>query len=139
MRSTNSAASNPGGDAHRIDERGTVMVEFLAVAILVVTSLLGLAQMAVWVWARGVAVSAAHEGARTAAEAGRSLDDGATRTRALLHDGLGSTAGGFRVEVDDAGGVVAVVAVGRAPVILPFLPAFTVEARASARDEDVLR
>ena len=115
------------------------MVEFLAVAVLVVASLLGLAQMAVWVWARGVAVSAAHEGARTAAEAGRSPDDGIARTRALLHDGLGGTADAFRVAGDEQGGVVAVAAVGRAPVIVPFLPEFTVEARATARDEDDLR
>jgi TadE-like protein len=115
------------------------MVEFLAVAILVVVSLLGLAQMAVWVWARGVAVSAAHEGARTAAEAGRSIDVGVARTRSLLRDGLGASADRFRVESDEADGVVALVAVGQAPVIVPFLPAFTVEARATARDEDDVR
>jgi hypothetical protein len=115
------------------------MVEFLAVAVLVVASLLGLAQMAVWVWARGVAVSAAHEGARTAAEAGRSIDDGVVRTRSLLHDGLGASAAEFHVESGEVDGVVAVVAVGRAPAIVPFLPSFTVEARATARDEDDLR
>jgi hypothetical protein len=115
------------------------MVEFLAVAVLVIASLLGLAQMAVWVWTRGVAVSAAHEGARTAAEAGRSVDDGVARTRALLHDGLGGSGAAFRVESGEADGVVAVVAVGQAPSIVPFLPAFTVEARATARDEDDLR
>ncbi len=115
------------------------MVEFLAVAILVIASLLGLAQMAVWVWARGVAVSATHEGARAAAEAGRSLDDGVARTRTLLRDGLGGSADGFRVESDEAEGVVAVFASGRAPVIVPFFPAFTVEARATAQDEDDVR
>lgn len=115
------------------------MVEFLAVAVLVVASLLGLAQMAVWVWARGVAVSAAHEGARTAAEAGRSIDDGVLRTRTLLRDGLGGGADAFRVESGEVGGVVAVAAVGKAPTIVPFFPAFTVRARATARDEDDLR
>ncbi len=115
------------------------MVEFLAVAVLSVAALLGVGQMAVWVWARGVAVSAAHEGARTAAESGRSIDDGVLRTRTLLHDGLGGSADGFRVEGAEEGSVIAVVAAGRAPVIVPFLPEFTVEARATARDEDELR
>ena len=55
------------------------MIEFLAVTILTVVCLLALAQMAVWVWARDVAVSAVHEGARTAAETGRPLDDGVAR------------------------------------------------------------
>lgn len=136
MHSTSSAGSDAGRGAH---QRGTVMVEFLAVAVLVVAALLALGQMAVWVWARGVAVSAAHEGARTAAEAGRSIDDGVLRTRTLLHDGLGGSAAAFRVEGGEADDVVAVVAVGRAPVIVPFLPEFTVEARATARDEDHLR
>lgn len=115
------------------------MVEFLAVAVLVVASLLGLAQMAVWVWARGVAVSAAHEGARTAAEAGRSIDDGVLRTETLLHDGLGGSGDSFRVDGEASGDAVDIVAVGSAPVIVPFLPEFTVEARATARDEDRLR
>jgi hypothetical protein len=136
MRSTSSAASSNGRGSR---ERGTVMVEFLAVSVLVVASLLGLAQMAVWVWARGVAVSAAHEGARTAAEAGRSIDDGVLRTETLLHDGLGGSGDSFRVEGKASGDAVDIVAVGSAPVIVPFLPEFTVEARATARDEDRLR
>jgi hypothetical protein len=136
MRSISSAGSDPGDG---VREHGTVMVEFLAVAVLTVAALLAVGQMAVWVWARGVAVSAAHEGARTAAEAGRSIDDGVLRTRTLLHDGLGRGADGFRVRGGEEGNVVAVVAVGRAPIIVPFLPEFTVEARATARDEDDLR
>ena len=72
-------------------------MEFLAVALLVVASLLALAQMAVWVWARGVAVSA-----RTKARAPRPRpvvrSTTAGRTRSVLHDGLGGRRPGFRVE-----------------------------------------
>lgn len=114
------------------------MVEFLAVALLAVVSVLMLAQMALWVWTRGVVVNAAHEGARTAAEAGRSTADGIGRTRSVLHDGLGRTANGFVVTAVEADGQVGIEAVGRAPVILPFLPAFDVRARATAHDEDDL-
>ena len=55
-------------------DAGATMIEFLAVTILTVVCLLAVVQMAVWVWARNVAVSAVHEGARTAAETvGRSM------------------------------------------------------------------
>ena len=114
------------------------MVEFLAVTILTVVCLLGLAQMAVWVWARDVAVSAVHEGARTAAERGRRLDDGATKARAVLRDGLGGGADRFEVETAEEGDTVAVRARGRAPVIVPFLPTFDVDVRATAFDEDAV-
>jgi hypothetical protein len=114
------------------------MVEFLAVTILTVVCLLGLAQMAVWVWARDVAVSAAHEGARTAAERGRPLNDGAAKTRAVLRDGLGRGADRFVVDTGQDGDTVAVRTRGRAPVIVPFLPAFAIDVRATAFDEDAV-
>jgi hypothetical protein len=114
------------------------MVEFLAVSLLVVVSLLALGQLAVWVWTRGVAVSAAHEGARTAAEAGRSLDEGTVRTRRLLRDGLGGHGEAFEVSARETGEVVGIEARGRAPAILPFLPSFDVVARAVMHDEDDL-
>ena len=116
------------------------MIEFLAVTILTVMCLLAVVQLAVWVWARNVAVSAVAEGARTAAETGRPLDDGVTRTRTLLHDGLGGSGRGFAVEAEEQAGTVAVRARGTAPVILPFLPRFDIQAQATAFDEDeVLR
>jgi len=116
------------------------MIEFLAVTILTVVCLLTVVQMAVWVWARNVAVSAVHEGARTAAETGRPLDDGVLRARSLLQDGLGAGGRGFDVEIAQVGDTVAVRARGTAPMIIPFLPRFDVEVQATAFDEDeVLR
>src|SRR5215218_5775708 len=119
MRSTSS------GDRPRADgERGATIVEFLAVTILTVVCLLGIAQLAVWVWARNVAVTAVHEGARTAAETGRPLSDGSRRARDVLEDGLGPSSRRFSVGVAEDGGTVAVRARGTAPMIVPFLPAF---------------
>lgn len=116
------------------------MIEFLAVTILTVVCLLALVQMTVWVWARNVAIAAVHEGARTAAETGRPLDDGAVRARSLLQDGLGANGRTFDVEIAQQGETVAVRARGTAPVIIPFLPHFDVEVQATAFDEDdVLR
>jgi len=115
-----------------------VIVECLGVSILIVVCLLGVAQLAVWVWARNVAVSAVHEGARVAAETGRPLRDGRERARALLHDGLGGGAVRFEVGVDQVGDEVAVRARGRAPQILPFLPRFDIDVQADAYDEDAV-
>ena len=75
-----------------------------------------------------------------AAETGRPLDDGVVRTRTVLHDGLGASGAGFAVEAEEQEGTVAVRARGTAPVIMPFLPRFDIEAQATAFDEDeVLR
>jgi hypothetical protein len=121
------------------EERGTTIVEFLGVALLVGAALTVLLQMAVWVWCRNVTVNAADEGARTAAEMGRPLADGATRTRAVLRDGLGGSAARFTVRVGQDGDAVVVEAVGVAPRIVPFLPSFGVHAEARALDEDGAR
>ncbi len=134
MRSAAFAAER----AEAPSDSGATVVEFLAVAVLTVLALLGIAQIAMWTWARNVAVNAAHEGARAAAEAGRPLEDGVRRTRVLLHDGLGGHEAAFAVEAEEAGSEVHVAARGEAPSILPFMPRFTVTARASALDEDAV-
>ena len=105
------------------------MIEFLAVTILTVVCLLAVVQMAVWVWARNVAVSAVHEGARTAAETGRPLDDGVARDRdRCLHGRARRRAAvGSTSRSPQEGDTVAVRARGTAPMIVPFLPAFDVE------------
>jgi hypothetical protein len=134
MPSTSCAADRAGARS----EAGTALVEFLAVAILTVMCLLAVAQLAVWVWARNVAVSAVHEGARTAAESGRPLDDGVARTRVLLHDGLGGGGDRFAVGAVQDGDDVAVRARGPAPQIVPFLPRFDIDVQADAFDEDAV-
>ena len=117
-------------------ERGATVVEFLGVAILAITMLLAVIQLALFVWARNVAFSAAHEGARLASEAGQPIAAGAQRTRLLLHDGLGRSGAAFVVDAVEDGDHVVVVARGPAPAIVPFLPHFTIAARAAAFDED---
>ncbi len=134
MRSASSAAESRR--EARPAEAGATLVEFLAVSLLTVVCLLAVAQMAVWVWARNVAVSAVHEGARTAAETGRPVGDGTARARMLLADGLGGGGRAFVVDAAQKGDVIAVRAHGRAPVIAPFLPAFEIDVRATAYDED---
>jgi len=135
MRSTSCVAEARRAVARRTED-GTTIVEFLGVALLTVAAMMVLVQMAVWVWARNVAVNAADEGARTAAEMGQPLVDGETRARSVLHDGLGGSASRFRVAATQDGDVVVVRAEGIAPRIVPFLPAFDISAKAQAFDED---
>ncbi len=121
-------------------ERGSTIVEFLGVSLLIVVALLGLAQMAVWVWARNVAVTAANEGVRTGAEAGRPPSDGVVRAREVLHDGIGGSANSFQVEwVEDADEqTITMGARGAATRIVPFMPGFTINVQATATDEDAI-
>ena len=107
------------------------MIEFLAVTILTVVCLLGLAQMAVWVWARDVAVSAAHEGARTAAEqrstARRRRRTGRVRCCATA---WARAAQDFVVDVaQDRATRSRCAPVASHRSIVPFLPRFAVDVR----------
>lgn len=135
MRSTSCVADARRGVVRRTED-GTTIVEFLAVALITVAAMMVLIQMAVWLWARNVAVNAADEGARTAAEMGRSLGDGEARARSVLHDGLGGSANRFQIAVAQDRDAVVVRADDVAPRIVPFLPAFDISAEASAFDED---
>lgn len=136
MRSISSAAERLR--LRSVDERGTAIVEFLGVALLTVAALMVLMQMAMLVWARNVTVNAADEGARTAAEIGRPLSEGAERTRSVLHDGLGRRAASFTIGAAQDGDAVVVRVSGVAPHIVPFLPEFVVSAEARALDEDTV-
>lgn|GEM_PF-1357378 len=135
MRSTNSEAESRAVVQGR-GARGATIVEFLGVMLLIVVALMVVIQMALWVWARNVAMNAADEGARAAAEVGRPLGDGEARTRSVLHDGLGGSAARFQIAAGQDGDMVVVRAVGIAPRVVPFLPGFEVSAEARAFDED---
>jgi hypothetical protein len=57
---------------------------------LLLTLALGLLQVTLYIHARDVLLAAVQEGARLAAEDGRSLEDGYQRARVLARAGLGS-------------------------------------------------
>ena len=73
----------------RQDERGSAIAEFTMVAALLTLLCLGVVQLALTLHIRNTAQDAAAEGARLAALAGASLDDGAQRTRDLITLGIG--------------------------------------------------
>jgi hypothetical protein len=70
---------------------GQAVVETALVFPLLIVLSLGLLQVALYAHARDVLLGAAQEGARLAAEDGRTLDDGYTRVADLARAGLGST------------------------------------------------
>jgi Flp pilus assembly protein TadG len=68
-------------------ERGSSVVEFVLVTVILVPLVLGVLDLCLGLYARNTVAAAASEGARYAAVLGRTPDDGAVRTRAEL-DGL---------------------------------------------------
>ncbi|AMB58045.1 TadE/TadG family type IV pilus assembly protein [Microterricola viridarii] len=76
-----------GGLRH--DERGSALAEFTMVAALLTLLCLAVIQLALALHIRNTVQDAAAEGARLAALAGATLDDGAQRTRELISIGIG--------------------------------------------------
>lgn len=71
------------------DERGSAVVEFSLVSVLLVALVLAVLQLALALHIRNTVLDAAAEGARYAALADNSLDDGVERTRQLIVVALG--------------------------------------------------
>ena len=71
-------------------DRGSAVVEFTLVSILLVSLFLLVLQVGLVLHARNVMVSAAQEGARVAANADRTPADGVARTREALAGSLGT-------------------------------------------------
>lgn len=71
------------------DERGSAPVEFVLVGMLLTTLTLAVMQLALVLLIRNTLQDAAAEGARHAALAGNTLDDGVARTRDLIATAIG--------------------------------------------------
>ncbi len=85
--------------AWRGRDDGSATLEFSLVAVLLLMLLLAIAQVAVYLHIRNVAVASAAEGARYAANADVPPEDGAARTRDILARAVGSgTAGRLSCE-----------------------------------------
>lgn len=72
----------------RLRERGSAVVDFVLVMVLLVPLVLGIAQVALVLHVRNTAAAAASEGARAAAPLGATPADGAERARRLIIDAL---------------------------------------------------
>ncbi len=90
-------------------ERGSSVVEFTLVSIVLVTLFLGIVQLGLVIHVRNTLVASASEGARHAASANRTLADGERRTRELIAESLSEDqVQGVASRVVDVGGVDAV-------------------------------
>ena len=81
---------------HRSSERGSAVVDFVLVLVVLVPLFLGILQVALVLHVRNTLTSAASEGARYAATVDRSLDAGVERTRTQIE---GAVAGRFAQHV----------------------------------------
>jgi len=95
-------------------ERGSAVVDFVLVGVLVVALLLAVLQVAVYVHLRNVIVASAQQGARYAANADVPVEAGAGRTLEIVGQATSvQTAAGLACEsvqeVDDSGLTLVVV------------------------------
>jgi len=84
------------------------LVESALVLPLVIMLSLGVLQVVLYAHARDVLTSAVQEGARLAAEDGRSLDEGFSRAQALVTAGLGTSVAPVVLDGSLDGEIVAV-------------------------------
>ena len=109
-------------------ERGSAVVDFVMVSLLIVALLLAVLQVAVYVHVRNVVTASAQEGARYAANADVASDRGAPRTLEIVARATSrGTADGLTCssaeEVEPGSGLTLVVVrcSGAVPSLLPVL------------------
>jgi Flp pilus assembly protein TadG len=106
-----------------LDDRGAAVVESSLVLVLLVFLLLALLQLGFALHVRNTLVASAAEGARYAANADRSPEEGAARTRDLVASAFGEEyAANVLAGVELVGGATTIVVVIEAPlpIVGPF-------------------
>ena len=103
--------------ADRRDERGSAVVDFALVSLVLVPLVLGLIQVGLVLHVRNTLAAAATEGARYGATIDRSPADGAARTRRQIDDALAARfAQDVSARRESVGGVATVVVTVHADV-----------------------
>lgn len=124
--------------ADRKGERGSAVVDFVLVLVVLVPLFLGILQLALVLHVRNTLTAAASEGARYAATADRSPADGAARTREQIR---GVLAERFAGEVSsgptviDGAAAVEVVVRAEVPALGLWGPAVSLEVTGHAIEE----
>lgn len=113
-------------------ERGQAMVEAAIAFPVLLLVAIGLVQFALFVHATNVVTGAVQDGARVAAAADRTLDEGVGHAQALLRAGLGPSARDVALRGADSGEVVVVEAQGRLRTIIPWVADATLPLNARA-------
>lgn len=92
------------------DERGSAVVDFVLVMVILVPLVLGIMQVALVLHVRNTLTAAASDGARYGAMRGHTVDDAVARTRQQVDGAIsGRFAEGLRAEVEVVDGVPMVV------------------------------
>lgn len=81
----------------RRDERGSALVDFTLVSVVLLPIVLGIVQVALVLHVRATLAAAASEGARLAATSGSSPGEGVARTRSQIAEAVG---GGYARDVE---------------------------------------
>jgi Flp pilus assembly protein TadG len=129
------------GSTPDVDEpaRGSVVVEFVLVAVVAVVLTLGLAQLALFLWERNALMGSLSEGVRVAATEGRTVADGRRVAIELLRRSAGGrVARAVPIEGVEAGGVVVLRAEGSLPSFVPGVPGLPVRMTARMHEEESL-
>ena len=95
------------------DERGSAVVDFVLVTVVIVPLFLGILQLALVLHVRNTLTAAASEGARYAATADRGPADGEAKTRELVADVLDPRyhrdVEAHQIDIDGVAGVEVVI------------------------------
>jgi Flp pilus assembly protein TadG len=121
------------------DDRGSAIVEFVLVGILLTFLFLALLQLGLALHVRNTLVASAAEGARYGANADRDPAQGAAVTRQLIRDSLAdSFADGVSAGVETVDGMdtVYVQVEARLPLVGLLGPARTIKVRGHALEEN---
>lgn len=121
------------------DDRGSAVVEFVLVGLLVIVLAMGVVQLALTLHVRNTLLSCASEGAHVGARADRTPADGADRAAELAHAALGSRPIDVDAQVTSAGGptLVQVTMTTSVPLVgLWGAGTMSVRAHAIAEDQD---
>ncbi|WP_240617325.1 TadE family protein [Nocardioides speluncae] len=101
------------GPARRRDERGSAVVDFVLVMLILIPLFLGILQLALVLHVRNTLASAASEGARYAATQDRGLGDGEAKARTEISTAISgryaSSVDASSTTVEGAPGVVVAV------------------------------
>jgi TadE-like protein len=111
------------------------LVEFALVLPLMLTVSLGAVQLTLYAHARDVLVSSVQEGARLAAQDGRTIDEGELRAHTLIAAGLGATVDVQSVTGTRDGEIVSVAIDASVRPIVPVLVGLPIHAEASLTQE----
>ena len=119
-----------------LNDRGSAVVEFVLVGLLVVALFCGVLQVGLSLHLRNVVVASLAEGAREAANADRGCADGAARAYDLVARAAGRrVADGLAFDCAVVDGTVAVRARGPLPLVFPPVGSVALDATAHAFDE----